>query len=82
MTKQWIVFGLTAVGAVIVILFLYRKVVSPALTTVASGAAGSQASIGGFRQSSPKSTIEISPATVKSKSTWDFEQYVNSLPRD
>jgi len=87
MKKQWIMFVLTAVGAVVVGLWIYRKInpspnVENGVARVPSGGAGSQsATPGGYKLESPLSTIFISPATVVQKSDMYDVDFVNSLPR-
>lgn len=90
MKKQWIAFILTAIGAVVVGLWIYRKV-NPgtfsldfvnSLPTVPSGGAGVQsATQEGYKLTDPISTISIGPSSVTPapKVQWD-PNFVDSLP--
>lgn len=80
MKKSWFMFILGSIGALVVGLWLYRKI-NPAIPNgverVPSGGAGSQsATTGGYRRDTDKSTIEIGPITIRPMEklpswTWD-----------
>lgn len=70
MKKSWLMFGLAGFGAVMIGLWIYRKI---------NPAPNPQKSI--YVAESNKSRIEFGEISVTSKKDWDDIEFINSLPR-
>jgi hypothetical protein len=78
MKKSWVMFVLASFGAVVVGLWVFRKInPGSSVVSIPSGGAGTQsANPSGYKRETETSTIVIGPATVKE--SWDTS-YANSL---